>query len=89
MIALATGASVYAVRDHLAWAAAFLAVGLAFLAPAVRRRPVTRRRCVWTAVGWFVGGALLAPLAWVGCIVPVAAVVAAVPALVAAGVGWD
>lgn len=64
---------------------------LAFAAPAAGRLPVSRRRCVWIAVGWFVIGSLTClPLFWaLGTLVPMFAALGAVPVLIGAGVGWD
>lgn len=71
-----------------AWFSAVL--GLAFVAPMTGKWPLTRRRCVWIAASWFVVGGLIAvPLWWAtGTIIPLAAALAAVPALIGAGVGW-
>lgn len=89
--ALVIGASAWSSASNVPGSAGVLRrTGLAFVAPLAGRWPLTRRGCVWIAAGWFVVGSFIAvPLWWAtGTLIPLAACVAAVPALIGAGVGW-
>jgi hypothetical protein len=73
-------------------AAISVGMGLAFVSLLLGRWPLSRRRSVVVAALWFVIGSLVAlPVWWAtgGSVVPFFAVLASVPALMGAGVGWN
>lgn len=66
-------------------------MGLVLLMPLLGRWPLSRRRSVLVDAAWFLLGSLVAvPVWWItgGSVVPFFAVLAAVRALIGAGVGW-